>query len=396
MRPVLLVTNDYPPKLGGIQSYLYELWRRLPGELVAGVLTIDHPEAAAFDRRQPYWIERRNAPMLLPTPRLRRQIADAVARTNAALVVLDPALPLGALGPHLGLPYAVILHGAEVTVPARLPGTAPLLRRVLANAQLLIAAGGYPAAEARRLLRRAAPPVVVVPPGVDLGRFAPLTAEQRVAARRRFGLPETGRLVLGVSRLVPRKGFDVLIEAAAELAHERPDLCVALGGTGRDARRLASLAERSGAPVRLLGRIPEADLAALVGAADICALPCRDRWLGLEQEGFGIVFLEAAAAGVPALAGRSGGTEEAVLDGVTGLVADRPADAAVVTAALARLLDDVALRERLGAAARRRALEEFGHDRLAATLAAALDEASMGAVATGARRPTQHRGAARL
>ncbi len=379
MGPVLLVTNDYPPKVGGIQSYLWELWRRLPAPLVAGVLTLAHRDAEGFDAGEPYRIERVEAPVLLPTPRVRRAVERLVAETGASLVVLDPALPLGALGPACPVPYAIVLHGAEVTVPAHLPGSAVALRRVLSGARLLVSAGGYAAEQAHRILKAAMPPVALVPPGVDLGRFRPLEPHAIRAARVRLGLPPEGRLVVGVSRLVPRKGFDVLLEAAAALAPARADLLVAIGGTGRDASRLAARARRLNAPVRFLGRVPEDDLADLVGAADVFALPCRDRWLGLEQEGFGIVFLEAAAAGVPALAGRSGGTEEAVVDGVTGLVADRPGDAAVVTAALARLLDDAAFRARCGAAARRRAEETFDYDRLAAALADALVAATAGA-----------------
>ena len=369
----LLVTNDYPPKLGGIQTYLYELWRRLPPEQVA-VVTLDHPGADAFDAEAPHPIERVPGRMLLPTPALAAKVrAQAVAR-GARLVVLDPALPLGLLGPGLGLPYAVVLHGAEVTVPARLPGMRVALRRVLSGACLLVAAGGYPEAEARRLLGRSMPPSVVVPPGVDLERFQPLEERARQAARRRHGLPEEGRVVVSVSRLVPRKGMDVLIEAAALLAPARPDLVVAIGGEGRDRPRLERLVARLRAPVLLLGRVAEEELPELVGCADVAAMLCRDRWLGLEQEGFAIVFLEAAAAGVAALAGRSGGAEEAVLDGVTGLVADRPGDVAVVAEALGRLLDDPGLRARLGEAGRSRAVAELAYPHLAAVLARSLAE----------------------
>ena len=132
---------------------------------------------------------------------------------------------------------------------------------------------------------------------------------------RGFGLPERGRVVLGVSRLVPRKGFDVLVESAARLSEARPDLVVAIAGDGRDRSRLERLVARTAAPVRLLGRVPHDRLPALYGAADVFAMLCRDRWAGLEQEGFGIVFLEAAATGVPQVAGASGGAAEAVLDG---------------------------------------------------------------------------------
>jgi phosphatidyl-myo-inositol dimannoside synthase len=366
----LLVTNDFPPKVGGIQSYLWELWRRLPADRFS-VLTTAHPDAAAFDTTQPFAIRRWSGGALLPTPAMVAEIRRRAADTGAALVVLDPALPVGLVGPRLGLPYAVVLHGAEVTVPARLPATRTVLARVLRGATSVVAAGGYPAAEAERI---AGPglPITVVPPGVDVQRFHPLGADERAEARRRAGLPVDGRLVVGMSRLVPRKGFDVLIAAAALLAPTRPDLTVALAGSGRDRERLERLVAATGAPVRLLGFVPDEDLPALLAAADVFAMPCRTRWGGLEQEGFGIVFVEAAACGVPGVAGATGGSHEAVASGETGFVVDRPADPVAVAAALARLLDDDDLRRRMGHAARRRAEHEFSYDNLAERLAAAL------------------------
>ncbi len=370
----VLVTNDFPPKIGGIQTYLFELWRRLPPEEFA-VLTIGHSGAAEHDARAGFRIERLRVPLMLPTPRVREAVVGLAGEIGASLVVLDPALPLGLLGRRLPVPYAVVLHGAEVTVPARLPCARELLASVVSGARLVVAAGGYPAAEARRATRGRMPATVVVPPGVDAQRFRPLDPAERAEARRRLGLPAEGRLVASVSRLVPRKGMDVLVEAAARLAPDRPDLCVAIAGEGRDAGRIARLARRSGAPVRLLGRLSDEEVALLDGACDVWAMPCRTRWLGLEQEGFGIVFLEAAASGVASLAGRSGGADEAVLDGVTGLVADRPGDVVVVSEALARLLDDSELRARLGAAARAHALAEHEYSQLADRLASALADA---------------------
>jgi phosphatidylinositol alpha-1,6-mannosyltransferase len=363
----LLVTNDFPPKLGGIQSYLWELWRRLdPASFT--VLTTPYDGASAWDATQPFRVERVTEKMLLPTPSLARRIDALAAEVGARLVVLDPALPVGLVGPRLQLPYGVVLHGAEVTVPGRVPGSRRLLRRVLRGASEVVAAGGYPAAEAERAAARRLP-VTVVPPGVDTERFRPLDAEQRAKARARFDLPEEGRVVVSLSRLVPRKGMDVLIEAAARLASTRPDLVVAIGGSGRDRPRLDRLVFRRGAPVRLLGRVPDDDLAELYGCADVFAMLCRNRWGGLEQEGFGIVFLEAAACGVPQLAGNSGGAAEAVVDGRTGVVVDRPSDVESVVVALARLLDDPERRQAMGAAARARAVAEFGYDGLAARLA---------------------------
>lgn len=366
----LLVTNDFPPKVGGIQSYLWELWRRLdPAGFT--VLTTPYAGAAAWDATQAFRVVRTPERVLLPTVPLARRIDALAAEAGASLVVLDPALPLGLLGPRLSRPYGVVLHGAEITVPARLPGTRALLARVLRGAAEVIAAGGYPAAEAVRAAGRPLP-VTVVPPGVDTDRFVPLDGEGRAKARAQFGLPEDARVVVSLSRLVPRKGMDVLVEAAARLAVDRPDLVVVIGGSGRDGPRLERLIGRTGAPVRLLGRVPDGDLPALYGCADVYAMLCRNRWAGLEQEGFGIVFLEAAACGVPQVAGASGGAAEAVAGGETGLVVDAPGDVAAVARALATLLDDPARRAAMGAAARRRAQGGFAYDVLAGRLAEVL------------------------
>ncbi len=367
----LLVTNDFPPKIGGIQSYLWELWRRLPpAETV--VLTTPHAGATEFDRAAPIRIVRTRQPVLLPTPGLVRHVRRLAGELDADLVIIDPALPLGLIGPALGRPYGVLLHGAEVTVPGRLPASAQVLAGVLRRAHVLFAAGNYPAAEASRLLTGKAPTVVVVPPGVDAGRFRPLDDDERRAARASFGLPDAGRLIVSVSRLVPRKGMDTLIAAVSRLVPERQDLTLAIAGEGRDQRRLARLAQTCGAPVRFLGRVPDEQLAGLYGAADVFVMVCRDRWRGLEQEGFGIVFLEAAACGVPQVAGDSGGAPDAVADRETGLVVRRPDCVADVADALARLLDDPDLRARLGAAARARAERDFSYDLLAASLHTAL------------------------
>lgn len=367
----LLVTNDFPPKVGGIQSYLWELWRRLPADEVT-VLTTAHPDAAAFDAAQPFRVVRARQRVLLPTPALVERTKALAAEVEASVVVLDPALPLGLVGPRLGLPYVAVVHGAEITVPGRLPGSRQALARVLAGAAHVVAAGAYPADQARRAARGALPPVTVVPPGVDGERFRPLSPRERAKARADLGVGPDAELVVGVSRLVPRKGFDALVRAAALLAPDHPGLVVAIAGRGRDLPRLRRLAERTSAPVRFLGRVADEDLPALYGCADVFAAPCRSRWGGLEEEGFGIVFLEAAACGVPQVAGASGGAADAVVDGETGLVVRRPADAGQVAAAVGRLLDDPARRTAMGEAARRRAVEHFSYDDLAGTLHAVL------------------------
>ncbi len=372
----LLVTNDFPPKVGGIQNYLWELWRRLdPASYV--VLTASSDDGAgAFDAEQAargVHIERVRAPILFfPTAGALAAVRTCVRDNGIDMVLLDPALPLGLLGPHLGVPYGVILHGAEVTVPGRLPGSRAALARVLRGARLVVSAGSYPAAEARHAAPGLTAPVVEVPPGVDAGAISPLKAAERRAVRARLDLPAAGPLVVSVSRLVPRKGMDVLIEAAGRLAPSYPDLVVAIAGDGRELAHLRGLGEASPATVRVLGRVSDEDRAGLLGAADVFVMACRSRWLGLEQEGFGIVFLEAAAAGVPQIAGDSGGASEAVLDGVTGLVVGDPADPGAVAEALRSLLADPTRRRRMGRAARARVQESFDNDVLASRLAEAV------------------------
>jgi phosphatidylinositol alpha-1,6-mannosyltransferase len=368
----LFVTNDFPPKIGGIQTMLWELWRRLDPESFV-VLTTPHPDAAAWDAEQPFRVVRTAEKVLLPTRRLAAQIDALAAEIGASTVVLDPALPVGLVGRRLrAAPYGVVLHGAEVTVPGRLPGTNRLLRSVLRGAGLVVAAGGYPLAEGERAAG-AALPSVVVPPGVDTARFVPLDPADRRATRARLGLPTEGRLVVSVSRLVPRKGMDALIKAVALLAPSRPDLTLAIAGGGRDHDRLERLIRRTSAPARLLGRVAHDDLPGLYACGDVFAMLCRNRWFGLEQEGFGIVFVEAAAAGVPQVAGDSGGAAEAVADGETGLVVRRPGDPTAVADALARLLDDPARCARMAVAGRERAVAGFSYDVLAERLGGALE-----------------------
>ena len=366
----LLVTNDFPPKIGGIQNLLWEWWRRLPPDSFA-VLTSPHAGAESFDAAQTFEIRRVREPWLLPHPLMVRRINDMAREIGADFVVLDPAVPLGIVGPRLKLPYMVVLHGAEVTVPGRLPLSRFVLSRVLKNASHIIAAGEYPAAEARRA-GGSTLPITVIPPGVDTQRFRPLNDEERKVSRREFGVSDDAELIVGVSRLVPRKGFDTLIEVAAALRTSRPRLQVLIGGGGRDAKRLQKLIDKLGAPVRMLGRVTDEQLPLLYGCADVSAMLCRSRWGGLEQEGFGIVFSEAASCGVPQIAGKSGGAADAVLDGLTGKVVQIPSDVVQVASTVAQLLDDAFLRSLMSVASRERAMNTFDYDVLTKSLAQVL------------------------
>jgi len=366
----LLVTNDFPPKVGGIQNLLWEWWKRLPPDSFA-VLTSPHPGAESFDAAQVFEIRRVREPWLLPHPLMVRRINQMAREIGADFVVLDPAVPLGIVGPRLELPYMVVLHGAEVTVPGRLPLARLVLSHVLRNAEHIIAAGEYPAAEAR-LAGGDALPITVIPPGVDTQRFRPLSDDERKTSRREFGVSDDAELIVGISRLVPRKGFDTLIEVAAALRISRPRLQVLIGGSGRDAKRLQKLIDKLGAPVRMLGRVSDEQLPRLYGCADLSALVCRSRWGGLEQEGFGIVFSEAASCGVPQIAGKSGGAADAVLEGLTGKVVQNPSETAQVSSTVNQMLDDALLRSLMSVASRERALNTFDYNVLSKSLAQVL------------------------
>ena len=358
--PSLLVTNDFPPKVGGIQSYLYELWRRLPPAETT-VFTTQYRGATEWDAAQEMPVVRAKQRVLLPTHALARDV-DALAReVRADVIFLDPMLPLAQIGPRLrAAPYVVVAHGAEITMWGTPPARA-LARRVLDGAIGVVAAGGYPARAVSRVAGRDVVGIIV-PPGVDADRFCPADDATRAATRARYGLDAHGPLVLGLSRLVPRKGFDVVIDAVRML----PDVQLAIAGTGRDRARLERRAH--GDPrVHFLGRVPDHELPAVYACADVFAMCCHDRWFGLEAEGFGIVFLEAAACGVPSVAGRSGGAHEAVADGDTGIVVE-PRATGAVAAALATLCHDAEVRHRMGKAARERAVAEFDHVRLAERL----------------------------
>ena len=362
----LLVTNDFPPKIGGIQNLLYEWWRRLPSESFA-VLTSPYSGSKQFDAAQSFEIRRTREPVLLPHPLMVHKINKMAKQFGAELVVLDPALPLGLIGPNLNLPYAVVLHGAEIVVPGRLPVVSRLLSRVLNNAELIIASGSYPAAEASRVCR-SSKRIEVITPGVDIQRFKVLSSEQRIEARKQFGVAEDAELIVGISRLVPRKGFDVLIRAVARLAIEFPKLRLIVGGDGRDRARLERIARELMSPTTFLGRVSDDDLPKLYGCADINAMLCRSRWMGLEQEGFGIVFAEAAACGVPQIAGRSGGASDAVDHDITGLIVEDPTRVDDVVSSLRRLLVDKSQLLKMGQASRLRAENLFDYDKLALKL----------------------------
>lgn len=332
MNRVLVVTNDFPPRPGGIQTFVHELVRRLdPAEVV--VYTSRWRGSQAFDAAQPFPVVREDTQVLLPTRQVRARAVALLREHGCDAVLFGAAAPLGLLGPALrdaGAGRVVALtHGHEAGW-AQLPGARQLLRRIGDGVDTVTYLGEYTRRRiAAALSDAAADRMVRLTPGVDASVFRPDDAARR-AVRARHGIG--GRpLVVCVSRLMPRKGQDTLVRALPEIRRRVPGACLLLVGGGPHRQRLASLVAGLGlaGEVVMTGSVPFAELPAHYAAGDVFAMPCRTRRGGLDVEGLGIVYLEASAAGLPVVAGDSGGAPDAVLDGETGYVVPGGSAAAV-------------------------------------------------------------------
>lgn len=347
---VLLITNDYPPRPGGIQQYLSNLVGR--SAACVRVLAPAHP--AAPD--EPH-VVRSAWKFMWPTGRVRGWIAGQVEEFEPDVLLFGAPHPLAQLGLRLGrtfdLPYVVIAHGAEVTLPGAVPGLRHLLGRTLRRAALVLTVSRY---TARRVERMGASRTTVLGAGVDLDAFRP-------------GPPTPGRdrPVIGcISRLVPRKGHLRVLAAAERLSAAGTPVSVLLVGQGRLEGRLRNRAARATVPVEVVTDASWEELPDLYRSCDVFVMPARSRWLGLEIEGLGIVYLEAAATGLPVVAGTSGGAPETVVPGVTGYVATSTGQ---TVEAVGLALEQ---RPEMGAAARAHAERYFSWEAVAGRLDSAL------------------------
>ena len=347
MRRTLIVTNDFPPRQGGIQSFVHALATRLP----AGTVTVYAPAwkgAAEFDAGQPFQVIRHPTSLMLPVPTVSRRAAAIAREYGCETVLFGAAAPLGLITPVLrraGVRRAVALtHGHEAGW-AVLPGARALLRRIGDEVDVVTYLGEYFRVRlARALSPEAAKRMVRLTPGVDVTFFRhPAGGE---AVRARLGLADRP-VVVCVSRLVRRKGQDTLIRAWPRVRAEVSGAVLLLVGDGPYAGRLRRLAGRLGVgdAVRFTGAVPWAELPGYYDAGDVFAMPCRTRRAGLDVEGLGIVYLEASSTGLPVIGGDSGGAPDAILAGESGYVV---ADVAGTAARVVELLADPAKARAMG------------------------------------------------
>ena len=317
MSRTLFVTNDFPPRRGGIETFVRQLCDQLPADEVV-VHTASMPGEDAFDSSLPFPVVRDPARLLLPTPAVGERVATTLRTYNCDRVVFGAAAPLGLLAPRLRAAGAqhltAITHGHEVWW-ASVPGTRRLLRRIGNSVDVVTFVSDYCRERiAPALSPEAAARMRRLSPTVDRTRFFPDCGGAEV--RRRLGIDDDALVVVSVARLVRRKGQDTLIRIWPEVSAQFPGAVLLLVGDGPQRRRLDRMVRRRGleASVQFTGPVPWEEVPAHLDAADVFALPCRDRLLGLEVEAFGIVFLEAAACGLPVVAGRSGGVRDAVIE----------------------------------------------------------------------------------
>jgi phosphatidyl-myo-inositol dimannoside synthase len=360
MAHALMVSSSFLPGRGGIESYLAELCGDLAPSLA--VLAAGEREGLKLPTDLGYPTHPFDGRFLFPGRKALEAVARAAAAEGTDKILFGTPWPQVLLGPRLarrGLRYSVIVHGAEMLVPSVVPGVGRMLARSLAGAELLLPVSEYTGNSLRTFLKKRRmpePPIEILRARVDLERFRPDVDTSTV--KPSLNLTPEARIVLCFGRLVKRKGVDRLIEALPAIRQRVPDAVVVVAGTGPEMGRLKRLAAGAEGSVVFAGRVPEEGAPAVYAAADVFALPVVDRWFGLEIEGLGVVLLEAAAAGTPAVTGRSGGTPEAVVDGITGYVIDA-ADRSALVDRICRLLEDPELNERMAGAGRKHVEEHF-------------------------------------
>ena len=354
--PVLFVTNDFGPRAGGIETFVIGLIERRPvGQTIVYTSAQIGSEEYDLAWKMQFGVTviRDRAKILLPTPRVARNLARIIKDSDIQVAAFGAAAPLGLLSTSMkraGIRKTVALtHGHEVWWAKVFPFNLAM-RRIGSSIDFLTYLGEFTQrAIARSLSKASAEKMVKIAPGIDVEHFSPQDSTQ---LRRDLKLDDK-RVIVSVGRLVHRKGQDHLIQSLPEILRSVPNAHVLMVGQGPYLSHLKKLVEELNVVdhVSFIGRIQYAQLPQYICAGDIFAMPSRSRFFGLEVEGLGIVYLEASACGLPVIAGSSGGAPDAVVDGVTGIVVDGESDTAIAQAAI-KLLKDLDGAKAMGLAGR--------------------------------------------
>ena len=373
MARTLVVTNDFPPRNGGIQSYLHALATRLPEDDLV-VYAPAWEGAREFDAAQPFPVVRHPSSLMLPVPAVARRAKEIMRAEACDTVWFGAAAPLALLAPALRRAGAARViastHGHEVGW-SMLPAARQALHRIGSTTDAVTFVSRYTRSRFAAAFGRMAA-LEHLPSGVDTEQFQPDFAARK-EIRTRHGLGDRPTVVC-VSRLWPRKGQDMLINALPAIRKRVPEAALLLVGGGPYEGRLRALATQLGVAEHVVftGRVPWEELPAHYVAGDVFAMPCRTHGRGLDVEGLGIVYLEASASGLPVVAGDSGGAPETVLDGVTGHVVDGR-DVGGIATRIGDLLADPTWATEMGEAGRRWVARHWRWDDIAQRLTRLLD-----------------------
>ena len=366
-KKILLVTNDFGPRAGGIETFVIGLLERIKGHEVT-VFTSQQGDTSVYDQQ---WLDkfgvrviRDQSKILLPTWRVTRAAQKIVAAKNIDVVVFGAAAPLALMSPSLrksGVKKIIALtHGHEVWWARIFPFNFAI-KRIGKSVDHLTYLGEFTRqAISKALSRKSATEMVKIAPGIDTAHFIP--QPDAMQKRKELGLQDK-KIIISVGRLVHRKGQDNLIQAMPAVLKEIPSAHLMLVGEGPYRKHLEKLVMKSSLEqnVTFAGRIMYDRLPSYLSAADLFAMPSRSRFFGLEVEGLGIVYLEASACGIPVVAGNSGGAPDAVLEGVTGLCVDGT-NIEQITAAIVEICSDAERASHMGAAGRNWIVDQWRWD----------------------------------
>lgn len=372
----LVITNDFPPRDGGIQTFVYELVSRLDPATVT-VLASSYSGDIEFDKKQAFRIVRAHTQVLLPTRSAKKLVRELIVETGATRVLFGASAPLGLLAHDvraLGVTRIVALsHGHEAGW-AITPITRGLLRRIGRNVDVVTYLGEYTRSKIAPVFDKSTQQAMrQLAPAVNPDVFTPLNKSQATELVEQYNLVNK-KLIVCVSRLMERKGQDQLIAAMPNIVSHIPNAHLVIVGGGNFETKLRNLAGNSSARshITFTGKVAYEQLPLWYAAADVFAMPCRTRNAGWDVEGLGIVYLEASASEVPVIAGDSGGAPDAVLEGETGYVVDGT-NVGQIENAILRVLTDDDLAHRLGRRGREWVLEKWTWDRAVNRLQALLD-----------------------